>query len=109
MNFCALFIFSQDFFYSGESLGMQDVYPAGAVMHLCRNLLPRLEAEIPEFQQHQAVSVLHLAECLHDTPLQIHQMVDVIIDFIFQCNDVVDGICHSLDISGTADRLRSQG
>ena len=89
-----------------EGFGMENMHPTRRVVHLARNLIPRHEAEIPKFQQHEGIRVLYLADGRHNLTLQIHQMIDVIVDLILQVDNLVDGIRQAMDIPRAADRLR---
>ena len=81
---------------------MQPVDVVDAGTHLCGNILPGLEVEIPFLQKEAALLIVHSLDDREDVLFQIHQMVDVAVDLIFQHKDFDNDILHAVGVPGGA-------
>ena len=64
-----------------QSRVMELVKVMDAVIEVDRNLLPGHETEIPFFQKRLVLGIVHALEQRHNVPLQIHQRIDITVDF----------------------------
>ena len=81
-----------------------------AVAHIHGDLLPWHEAQVPLLQQELILGVGDRLHPAGDLPLQIHQLIDVVVDFILQVDDFDYRFSHAgLGPAGIAGHPRQGG